>query len=655
MFMRKFHEKKRKKLDEKAIKLKFVGYDECTKGYRLLNIVTNKIIISRDVQFINDKNVCSIENYISKPEEIVVKLSKINGCEIEQAVCDEFVENSDSESEYDSIQNSETEDDFIGFPRRSERLARKVLNSTALSVQNCEEDEPKTYKEALTCSNKEKWEIAMKEEVNAILKNETWTLVDSSDLPEGKKPIGCKWVYKIKRNVGGEAVRFKARLVAQGFSQKYGTDYNEVFAPVARQTTFRTLLSVAAKRNLFVKHFDAKTAFLNGDLQEQIYMKLPPGFENTLGNTKVCMLKKSLYGLKQSARVWNNTLHKVLVKMGFKHSSADSCLYIGNINKKLCYILIYVDDLVVVCEEENTIKSIHNELNKHFEIVSLGDIRHYLGMDIERDEEGNFLINQTHYIEDIIKSAGLQDAKISKIPIDPGYHKIDSTNSKMCDQKLYQKFIGQLLYVSVSSRPDISSSISILSQKLSSPNELDMNEVKRVLRYLKGNSKLKLQLSQNNSTVSNLIGYSDADWAECRTDRKSNSGFIFKFNHGTISWACRKQSCVTLSSTEAELVALCEASKEAIWLRRLLFDLGEVQQQSTIIFEDNQSCIKQLQSEKFSNRTKHVDTKFHFIKDLNDKELTFIYCPTEDMVADILTKPLQRVRTEKLRHLCGLH
>lgn len=275
-------------------------------------------------------------------------------------------------------------------------------------------------------------------------------------------------------------------------------------------------------------------------------------------------------------------------------------------------------------------------------------------MDIERDKNGNFLMNQSHYIEEIIKLAGLTDAKVSKIPIDPGYHKIDSSNSKLCNQKQYQKLIGQLLYISVNSRPDISASISILSQKLSNPNELDLNEVKRVLRYLKGSSKLKLQLSANNSSAAELVGYSDADWAECRTDRKSNSGFIFKFNNGTISWACRKQSCVTLSSTEAEFVALCEASQEAVWLRRLLSDLDEMQLQSTIIFEDNQSCIKQLQTEKFSNRTKHVDTKYHFIKDLNNKDLKFIYCSTEEMVADILTKPLQRVRTEKLRLSCGL-
>lgn len=656
---------KRRKLDEKAIKLKFVGYDECTKGLRLLNVNTKKITISRDFKVVDDKNEKSNENKSESVEEseFEVQLSRTAEGIIPENknVANDEVENvdinevPDCDSEYNSAVSSESDEDFIGFPRRSERLINKDLPKYVYSVQQNQHElaqpEPQSLKEALSSHDCEKWKQAMKEEFDSILKNETWEVVD---LPNGKKPIGCKWVFKVKKNVDGHVERFKARLVAQGYNQKFGIDYNEVFAPVARHTTFRTLLSVSAKRNFYVKHFDAKTAFLNGELQEEIFMKLPPGFETKFGNGKVCRLKKSIYGLKQAARAWHKTLHKVLIHMGFKQCSSDLCLYVLKNDGKSCYLLTYVDDLIIACENEGIIIQIGDKLMKNFEIVSLGDVRHYLGLNIERNKNGNFYVNQTRYIDEIVESVGLRDAKISKIPIDPGYYKNDSNKNEACDREQYQRIIGQMLYIAINSRPDIAAAVSILSQKSSNPNITDLNEVKRVLRYLKGSRMLKLQLSENCCDTESLIGYSDADWAECRRDRKSNSGYLFKFNNGTISWSCRKQPCVTLSSTEAEYVALCEASREAIWLRRLLEELGEVQRQSTIIFEDNQSCLKQLQTEKFNNRSKHVDTKFHFIKKLSNNDFTYMYCPTEEMVADLLTKPIQRLKIEKLRTMSGL-
>lgn len=252
----------------------------------------------------------------------------------------------------------------------------------------------------------------------------------------------------------------------------------------------------------------------------------------------------------------------------------------------------------------------------------------------------------------MVKSAGLEDAKPSPIPLDPGYGKTTVADEQLPDNKEYQKLVGQLLYISVNTRPDISAAISILSRKVSNPHQVDWNELKRVTRYLKGTKNLWLRLS-NNAECAGLVGHADADWAECRTDRKSNSGFVFKFNGGTVSWACRKQSCVSLSTAEAEFVALAEASQEALWLRRLLDDLGE--DTTVMIGEDNQSCLKMLDSEKFSNRTKHVATKFHFIRDLRQsKEIFYQYCPTEQMVADLLTKPLSRIKIEALRFSSGL-
>lgn len=221
------------------------------------------------------------------------------------------------------------------------------------------------------------------------------------------------------------------------------------------------------------------------------------------------------------------------------------------------------------------------------------------------------------------------------------------------DNHEYQRMIGKLLFLAVNSRPDIAASVSILSRKTSKPSQRDWNEVKRIVRYLKGSANLRLRLS-NKTDESGLVGYADADWAECRDGRKSNSGFVFQYNGGTISWSCRKQACVSLSTAEAEFVALAEASQEAIWLKRLLVDLGET---VTLVLmnDDNQSCLRMLDCDKFSNRTKHIDTKYYFTKDLKlTGVIKYQYCPSEVMRADLLTKPLARIRLGVLRKLCGL-
>lgn len=380
------------------------------------------------------------------------------------------------------------------------------------------------------------------EELQSIESNQTWELVD---LPPGKRAIGCKWVFTRKRNSNGQVQRYKARLVAQGFSQRYGTDYYEVFAPVVRQATFRTLMSVAAKRKMMVKQFDVKTAFLHGQLEEEIFMKQPPGFAVKNAENKVCRLKKSLYGLKQAARAWNQRLHEVLLSIGYEQGEADPCLYRKCVNGKWSYVLIYVDDLIAASEDPMIVDILERTLKSEFEIKSLGDIRCYLGLDVERNEAGDYFISQRKYIADVVQCANLQDAKPSSIPLDPGYEKHADQGTPLPDNQVYQQIVGKLLYLAVNSRPDISASISILSRKTANPSQQDWNELKRVVRYLKGTCDMKLRLS-NIGEPSELVGYADADWAECREDRKSNSGYIFQYNGGTISWACRKQTCVSL-------------------------------------------------------------------------------------------------------------
>lgn len=619
---------KRHKLSEKSKLMTFVGYDEHSKAYRLLDRKTCKVEVSRDVRFIGRSHITDKQPAVVEEEILSPNIDRSDEEENE-------VNNPDC-----SIMNQE---DFCGFDEDD-------LNEPNVCVASSSplDDEPRNLKEVMNSNEKEQWKVAMQEELKSLHTNDTWIL---TDLPKDRKAIGCRWVFKRKVGVNSQ-VCYKARLVAQGFAQKFGQDYDEIFAPVVRHTTLRTLFAVAAKRKYVVHHFDAKTAFLNGKLEETIYMKQPPGFETDDETSKVCLLKKSLYGLKQSARNWNQTIHKVLVDGNFVQGQADPCLYIkggGDI-----YILVYVDDLVVAAVSQDLIENTAELLNTSFEIKCLGPIKKYLGLEFDRDDHGNYLVSQPTYILKVIKEIGLKDSKISSYPLDPNYRKTSMDGEVLLNNWQYQIFIGCLLYISINTRPDISASVSILSRKVSAPTKEDWNELKRVVRYLKGtiNMRLKLSYVENKSDI--FFGYADADWAEGREDRKSNSGYVFKVYGGVVSWCCRKQSCVALSSTEAEFVALAEACQEAIWIQRLLQDL-KVNLSTTTLYEDNQSCLKLITNQKFSNRTKHMDTKFHFIKEcINNNTFILEYCPTDDMLADMLTKPLPTSRLRSLREQCGL-
>lgn len=286
-------------------------------------------------------------------------------------------------------------------------------------------------------------------------------------------------------------------------------------------------------------------------------MQQPPGFVIKGSERKVYRLFKSLYGLKQAAKAWNQRLDAELERQGFKRSESDPCLYVKLKGGHHCYVLVYVDDILIASEDNNLIIETEKALETRFTLTSLGEVNWYLGMEVKRNKEGDFFLSQERYIEQIANSAGLMEAKPSKIPLDPGYHKHESSD-RLSDNKEYQKLIGQLLYVSVNTRPDISAAVSILSRKTSCPTKDDWVELKRVARYLMTTKNLWLRLS-NTKKDEGLLGFCDADWAECRDDRKSNSGYLMKYNGGTISWACRKQTCVSLSTAEAEFVALSES------------------------------------------------------------------------------------------------
>lgn len=651
---------KRRKLDDKSRKMKFVGYDEQSKAYRFVD-ENYKITLSRDVQFLHSKesfkgvepdaddfDVTFVEHEFE--EVFYDSLEEQEHEHVEERRVDVKVDvNPAEERDQEGAQlilNPENQPELRRSGRERQLPARLRNDYILYEAVKCDSVEPRNFCEAMESEEREEWMEAMNEELSSIQTNDTWELCD---LPAGRKPVGSKWVFKNKRDENGKLTRRKARLVAQGFSQKYGVDYDEVFAPVVRSATIRLMLSVAGSRRFSVRHFDIKTAFLNGELSEEIYLKQPPGFEK---GDKVLKLKKSLYGLKQAAKVWNDTLHGSLMNAGCTQSQIDKCLYSLRSDGSTCYILIHVDDLLVATDDNSLMSELIAKIEGEFELKDLGEVKNYLGIQVSRDEVGNFSLTQSNYIDQIVESADLKDAKVSKIPMDTGYYKLEG--KLLTSNEMYRKLIGMLLYVSTNTRPDIAACVGILSQRIAKPRDVDMNEVKRLIRYLNGTKFMKLTLSSGEKENA-VCAFSDSDWAENREDRKSNSGYCILVNGGMISWSSRKQEVIALSSTEAEYVALTETCKEVTWCREIMKDLDVLLPESITVYTDSQSCINMIENRKFSNRTKHIDIKYHYVREqAANKSVDLVYISTHENIADMLTKPLASVKLVDLSEKAGL-
>lgn len=318
------------------------------------------------------------------------------------------------------------------------------------------------------------------------------------------------------------------------------------------------------------------------------------------------------------------------------------------------YILLYVDDFLVVCKQESHIKEVEMELQKKLKITKLGDVSCFLGIRVDKDQEGFYNLSQAVFIKKVAGSFGLNDAKGSKFPMDTGYFKIRLDSKPLPNNAEYQRLIGSLLYIATHSRPDIAACVGILSRKVSSPTLVDWTEARRVVRYLLQTIDYGLRLGAPGAEFK-LVGYCDSDWAGDSTDRKSCSGYLYRIGGATVSWISRKQSCVATSTMEAEYVALSGAAQEAVWLRGLLDELDEKQVQATTVYEDNRSCLDFVALDHQKKRSKHIDIRYHYTRDVCATGVIDLqYCTSEDMIADILTKPLGAERVRKFAAMMGL-
>lgn len=640
------HDQDRRKLSPKSKKGILVGYSETSKGYRIFNPSTHSVTIARDVVFDeNEFTNCSSSStnqstsapIVNIPTHEVVEEITADGEDSEHSVPDEEYEETPSSEDSSEYVPSDGQDDHqveISNPRYPQRLRKAKEYPDFVSYLCSSFEEPLCYEDAKSSSDNDKWESAMKRELDSLKESGTWVLVDK---PSNCNIVRNKWVYKIKRNSNNEIVKYKARLVAKGFTQQHGVDYDETFSPVIRHTNIRLLFALAVKLDLNIDHLDIETAFLNGSLDETIYMYQPEGFIDTKNKDKVCLLKKTIYGLKQSSRVWYKTVEEFLVNLGYVKSLFESCVYYKRNGCKLTIVALYVDDFLILSNDMKEKSRLKYNLGQKFNIKDLGEVKYFLGLNIERTK-GQIKINQKPYINNLLRKFNMSQCKTVTTPIEANC-KLNNVSQELPNVP-YQSLIGSLMYLAVNSRPDIAYVISYLSQFNTKFTSEHWKAAKRVLQYLKGTIDYSLIYRNDDKKI---VGYADADWAN-GADRKSYSGFVFMLSEGPISWEAKKQNCVALSSTEAEYIAITQASKEATYLREFLGELIDFKD-PIIIYNDNQSAQKLVYNPVYHNRTKHIDIKYHYVREIVNKNYVKIeYMATQEMIADIFTKGLHTTK-----------
>lgn len=488
----------------------------------------------------------------------------------------------------------------------------------------------------------------MKEEMEAHQKLGTFELVDK---PSHAPVIGCRWVYKIKRDKNGEVIKYKARLVAQGCSQQKGVNYHETYSPVVKSSTVRLLMAIAVLCNFKIEQIDIKNAYINSELCEEIYMRQPPGF--TMGdNTKVLKLRKSLYGLKQSGNVWNECLNNVLIKMGFQRLESDPCVYRKGEGKDMIIIAVYVDDILILALEQHKINEVKNSISESFDIEDIGKCKRIIGINVEC-EDGRVKIDQKHLITELINNSGMANCFCVRSPIDPNVKLLkcerpgQTEQCGLVNETTYRGIIGQLNYLASMTRPDLTFTVSYLSQFNSCPHTDHLEAARRAIKYLKGSQDFAITYRRSNDE---LEGYVDADWGQCLNTRQSYSGSIVKLSGGPISWECKKQQCVSLSSTEAEYVAAAQALKEILFISHVVGELGMRALYGDDGFKlhcDNRSTIALANNIGYSPRTKHIDIRHHFLRQqIKIKSVKLVYIKTDENLADIFTKGLGHIKHE---------
>ncbi|CAI7818577.1 unnamed protein product [Closterium sp. NIES-54] len=491
----------------------------------------------------------------------------------------------------------------------------KVVQAGSMAGQCDEEEiahcywaavpEPKTLAEALSGPDAEKWKQSVKEEYDSLLENETWELCE---LPPGKKAISSKLIFRHKYGPDGELTCYKSRLVAKGFQQTKGKDFDEIFAPVGKGTTLRVMLGMAANRGWRIKQMDITTAFRNGIILEGLYMLQPEGLDD--GSGRVCRLKKAIYGLKQAPRAWYHKLEKTLLAGGFKKSECDHSLFLLQEKEQFLMLLVYVDDILLFSKSSAMIEHVEEMLEMQFKCSKMGDVKYYLGMHVERDlDKGLLKLHQRKYCEGLAEKYGLQDGGKPATPLPLRF-----TVEPCADEEVVGESDRKLFHS---------------------------------MRLQRGAADLgKGEML--------LTCYTDASFNSVKVDGTCIGGYVCLFGGGAVSWRSKKQNEVGQSSCETDYMALHHGAKEVVWLRRLLEEIGVCQKEPTVIFCDNESAVKLAKNACLHGLMKHIRPKWHWVRRLLDKEVRLEIVKTHQQAADILTKRLAESEHWKGMKLAGM-
>lgn len=649
------------KLDSRCTKGIFVGYDKNSPAYLVYYPETEKVQRHRLVKFTNHqpKERGTQTESDTECENVLMPVELPDVKTTENDVKDHTDNDAISNENVVDVQGTEQRDSETVGRRYPQRHRKKPGHLQEFEMEDPEErvnicidscyravcDIPQSYREAITSPKSTQWKKAMQEEMTSLEENDTYTL---TELPPGKRAVGGKWVYALKTDIDGSE-KCKARYVAKGYSQKQGTDYEETFSPTADMSSIRVIMQKSAQENLQLYQMDVKTAYLNAPVDFELYIEQPEGFEKKSENgTLVCKLQKSLYGLKQSGRNWNALLHACLTENGFEQNPADHCVYSKENQNGKVLLLIWVDDLILAGSNETILTDVKKMLAERFKMKDLGKLKYFLGIDFSQIQ-GQVTMSQTRYVNKILERFGMQDCKARETPCEAKLE-YSEDSEKLTNPREYREAVGSLLYLSTCTRPDLSFVVSNLSRHFAEPTEEHWKTVRHVFRYLKGRVGQGLTFKQDNTNNLGLRVFTDADWASDASDRRSTTGYCISLSkgNGLISWKTRKQQTVALSTCEAEYMSLAAAMQECLYLEQLLGNLDKSKYTTTVIFEDNQGTIAIAKNPVHRQRCKHIDIKYHFIREVvNSGRLLLEYCPTEEMVADLMTKPGTKTKLRK--------
>lgn len=613
----------RSKWERNSFKGILVGYHEESKAYRVFDANGRRVLIRRDVLF---NEIPTTVNEVCEKQSDEYKAAEEDSTR--------------SPSPPKSAKSSEckTLPAITRSPYKTRSTVRGQIQEENAMVPelNMVCIDPVSLEEAMSSKDCDKWREAITSEIESLMANKTWILVPRQ---EGMHVITNRWIFKKKYRANGDIEKYKARLVVRGCCQKQGIDYDEVFAPVVRHESVRMVLAIAAASGMYMIQFDVKTAFLHGHLEEEIYMEQPNGF---IKDDRVCLLKRSLYGLKQASRQWNKCIVEFLTNFGFKQSRIDSCVFTYEMDNNIIYLLLYVDDGLICGNNTEMIEKLLHNLQVEFEITHR-EAEFFVGLQIQMDRHrGTLKLFQKVYAEKILERFNHMHCHPVSTPAEVGkyFSKDDATaiNSRMP----YREAIGSLMYLMVCTRPDIAYIVGVLSRYLEKPSETHWQGVKRILKYLKGTVDHGIHFNLCSKHLQ-LTTYSDADWGGDPDTRRSISGWAVFLNGGSIAWSSRKQTVTATSTTEAEFVSLCAASKAAKCFRQLINECGHEQQSPTTLYSDNQRAIHLVKNPESTKRTKHIDIQYFYTCEMQQKgEIDVQYLETREQLADIFTKPLSK-------------